>query len=638
MFQWTKKDDLSALLLDSSTAEHQRAERVWRFVIVLGLTWLFFTCFLWVRGYAPATAVCLIASSLYLILFLTCHNHGNYRRIMNLNLTISAFGLFFVAASDPALATTMLFYPVSILVASQLLGVRAAFSWFIINVFAFGLFFLTVYGIRDFLDTWRFDEFALILGVAACVFFCCQQGEEYYRERTKNLIGVSQRLREKSEYLQELATTDALTGLMNRFCFQQKLKEKVEFATKHSKGMALFLIDMDGFKEINDTMGHPVGDAALVEIGIRLSKYFSKVADVARLGGDEFCLIHPSIENHEQAEAVAREICDRLTLRYHLEEADFPLGVSIGYALSPLDSSSDRDLLAYADTAMFHAKENRLGFACYESEMTERLVEYRSIQEKLSLALEREEFHLLYQPQVNLQSGKVIGVEALLRWRHDGETIPPFRFIHLLEKNGEIVPVSKWIIRESCRQLAAWTAAGYDVEISINVSAVQFNDPDFYRSITEPIEEFGVDARMLDFEITEGLLIDDVEQAVAKLKQIKETGASISIDDFGTGYSSLAYLRQFPLDRLKIDRAFIKDIPDSDDGVIASSIIVLAKSLGLKVLAEGVETDEHLNFLLNHDCDEYQGYYRSRPVGPDEVVALFTPVDQGHLTEVASSV
>ena len=636
MFNWTKKDDLSALLLDSSTAEHQRAERVWRFVIVLGMTWLFFTCFLWVRGYDQATSVCLIASSLYLTLFLSCRNHENYRRIMNLNLTISAFGLFFVSVSDPALATTMLFYPVSILVASQLLGVRAAFSWFVINVFAFAIFFLTMYGKHDFLDTWRFDQFALILGVAACVFFCCQQGEEYYRERTKNLIGVSQRLREKSEYLQELATTDALTGLMNRFCFQQKLKEKVEYASTHSNGMALFLIDMDGFKEINDTMGHPVGDAALVEIADRLNQRFSGVSDVARLGGDEFCLIHPNINTREEAVEVARQTCDLLTQRYHLEEADFPLGVSIGFALSPTDSVSDRDLLAYADTAMFHAKENRLGYACYEPEMTERLVEYRSIQEKLSLALEREEFHLLYQPQVNIQTGKVIGVEALLRWRHDGETIPPFRFIHLLEKNGEIVPVSKWIIRESCRQLAIWTSEGYDVEISINVSAVQFNDPDFYRSITDPIQEFGVDAKMLDFEITEGLLIDDVQLAVAKLNQIKETGASISIDDFGTGYSSLAYLRQFPLDRLKIDRAFIKDIPESDDGVIASSIIVLAKSLGLKVLAEGVETDEHLQFLVEHDCDEYQGYYRSRPVGPEEVVAHFTKVDLPQVTDVVS--
>jgi EAL domain-containing protein (putative c-di-GMP-specific phosphodiesterase class I) len=312
-----------------------------------------------------------------------------------------------------------------------------------------------------------------------------------------------------------------------------------------------------------------------------------------------------------------------LTRRYMLEEAEFPLGASVGYALCPDHAATDGDLLAYADTAMFHAKENRLGQICYETAMTDRLVEYRTVQEKLSVALERNEFFLVYQPQVCFRTSRVIGVEALLRWRHNGEVIPPYRFIPLLEKSHEIVTVSKWIIRESCRQLAAWTAEGYDIEISINISALQFQDSDFCPSVIAAIEEFGIDPERLDFEITEGLLINDVQQAVDRLQEIKRMGISISIDDFGTGYSSLAYLRQFPLDRLKIDRAFIKDIPDQDDGVIAASIIVLAKSLGLKVLAEGVETDAHMRFLRAHDCDEYQGFYLSRPVAAEEVVKHF---------------
>ena len=624
MFSWTQKtNELNALFVDSTDAEELRAQRVWRLVIVLWLTWMFFTCFLWYRGYPVAAQVCIADSVLHLVILLACWNLKNYGLIMNLNLIASAFGLFFVSVSDPAMSGTMLFFPVSILVASQLLGVRAAFYWLIVNFVAFIIFFATMYGLHGSFATSRFDELVLFLGVAVCVFFCCQQGEEYYQERTKNLINLSENLQEKSETLRELATTDALTGLINRFQFQKRLKETVSYASTESERMALFLVDMDGFKEINDTLGHPVGDDALVEIASRLSNEFGDRSDVARLGGDEFCIIYPKIRDQDHAASIAGNICEFLTQRYVLDEAEFPLGASVGFSLCPDHTESDQELLSYADTAMFYAKDNRLGYACYESDMTDRLVEYRTTQEQLSHALEREEFFLVYQPQVNLRTGEVIAVEALLRWHHDGEVIPPYRFIHLLEQSREIIPVSKWVVHESCRQLATWTAEGYDVGISINVSAVQFNDVDFCQSVANSIREFGVDATKLDCEITEGLLIDDVQQAVATLNQIKEMGISISIDDFGTGYSSLSYLRQFPIDRLKIDRAFIKDIPDSDDGLIAASIIVLAKALELKVLAEGAETDAHIEFLKSHDCDEFQGYYLSRPVTAEEVVALF---------------
>jgi diguanylate cyclase (GGDEF)-like protein len=461
------------------------------------------------------------------------------------------------------------------------------------------------------------------MGVAGCFYFCCQQGEEYYRQRTTSLIRLSQNLQVESNRLHELATTDSLTGLGNRFQFHASLKEAVEHAAAQSKRFALFMIDMDGFKEINDTLGHPVGDKALIEIGARLRDEFSHCATVARLGGDEFCIIYPAIHDDSQAGLIAEIVCKLLTRRYLMPEAEFMLGTSVGYSLYPAHATTDMELLAYADTAMFHAKENQLGHASYQREMTERLVEYRTVQEKLSRALERDEFFLVYQPQADLNSGEVIGVEALLRWRHNAEVIPPLRFIHLLEKNREIVPVSQWIIREACRQLAAWNLEGHDIEVSINVSAIQFAEPNFYQSIADPIREFGIDPSKLDFEITEGLLIEDIKSTAFKLKQIKELGVSISIDDFGTGYSSLAYLRQFPIDRLKIDRAFIKDIPQADDGVIASSIIVLAKSLDLKVIAEGVETDAHLQFLKLHDCDQYQGYYLSPPVSPAEVCNFF---------------
>lgn len=624
MVNWSKKPkSVDDLFVESTIPDQLRARQVWRFVVVLWLTWIFFAVFLWQRGYQPASQICLAESLLILVIILCCRKYNDYRQIMNLNLAASAVGLLAVSLSHRSMAGTMLFYPVSILVASQLFGVRAAFSWLIINLLAFPAYSLNAYGLMDLITTTKFDELVLIIGVAGCIYFCCQQGEEYYRQRTEKLIQLSQNLQVKSDRLQVLATTDSLTGLTNRFRFQESLQEAVEDAALNSKHFALFVIDMDGFKEINDTLGHPVGDEVLVEIGARLNREFNQRASISRLGGDEFCIIYPNIHSDAEADSVAQSVCKLLTHRFVLQDAEFPLGASVGYSIFPDHATTDKDLLAFADTAMFHAKENRLGYSSYKREMTERLVEYRSVQEKLSLALERNEFFLVYQPQVDMHSGDVIGVEALLRWRHNVEVIPPLRFIHLLEKSREIIPVSKWIIREACRQLSEWNQQGYNVEISINVSAMQFADPDFYQSIINPIQEFGLNPKMLDFEITEGLLIDNIEETVFKLKQIRELGASISVDDFGTGYSSLAYLRQLPIDRLKIDRAFVKDIPETDDGVIATSIIVLAKSLGMKVIAEGVETEQQLKFLKFHDCDQYQGYYLSPPVSAEKVSKFF---------------
>ena len=617
----------SDIFVDSTDPQELRARRVWRFVIVLWLTWVFFACFLWYRGYEAATRICVAEAVCLALMNGWCRRQTDFRHIMNLNLAASACGLFAVSLSNPAMAATMLFYPVSILVSSQLFGVRAAFSWFLITLLAFCAFFLSAYGLGVAFGSPRFDELVLLLGVAGCVYFCCHQGEAFYRQRTTSLIQLSTNLQAKSEHLEKLANTDALTGLTNRFRFQQSLKETVDKAAVDQRRFALFLIDMDGFKEINDTLGHPIGDEALIEIGARLRREFDGRASVSRLGGDEFCVIYEDIGDGDQAQAIGMQVCRLLTHRYVLEDAEFPLGASVGYAIYPDHATNDKDLLAYADTAMFHAKENQLGCASYQREMTDRLIEYRSVQEKLSRALERNEFFLVYQPQVDLATGDVIGVEALLRWRHNVEVIPPFRFIHLLEKSREIIPVSNWLIREGCRQLAQWNQAGYDVELSLNVSAIQFADPLFVNSVAAPIEEFGIDPSKLDLEITEGLLIDDIPQTVSKLRQIKQLGVNISIDDFGTGYSSLAYLRQFPIDRLKIDRAFIKDIPESDDGVIASSIIVLAKALGLSVIAEGVETENHLQFLRHHACDQYQGFYCSPPLPADEV-ALFFPARQ----------
>ena len=625
MVDWiaiSKKE--SEVFVESTSVEELRARRVWKFLLVTWLTWMVNGIFLWCRGYHVAAAVCLIDFLAHLAIVVSFWNHTKHHRIMHLNLAVSGIGLFCVSISDPAVALTILYCPISIVVASQVVGVRAAFYWLVVNLLALVLFYTMAYGMYNTFYTSRLDEFVLVVGIAICTFFCCQQGEQYYQLRIRNLIKLSQDLEERSEMLRHLATTDALTGLINRFQFQETLRERVAHARAESEPMALFLLDMDGFKEINDTLGHPLGDKTLVEIASRLSAAFADRCDVVRLGGDEFCIIYPQLRDREQAESIAADICEVLARRYALDEAEFALGVSVGYALCPEHAETDNELLAFADTAMFHAKEHRLGHACYEAEMTNHLVEYRKTQEHLSRALERNEFFLLYQPQVDVQAEEVTGVEALLRWRHDGELIPPQRFIQLLEESQEIIPVGKWIVHEACRQLAEWTNAGYDIKVSVNISTVQFKDEDFCRSIADSIEEWGVDPGRLDLEVTEGLLIDDIEQAVTRLNIIKEMGVSISIDDFGTGYSSFAYLRQLPLDRLKIDRAFIQDIPEADDGQIASTVIMLAKVLGLKVLAEGVETAAQLAFLKERDCDEYQGFYLSRPVSAAQVVEHFS--------------
>lgn len=623
MNDWGKPTDCKDLFVESTSIEELRARRVWRFMAVILLTWIFFAAYLWIRSYTVAANVC-IANSLTIGLFdIIARRSRGYRVIMNLNLAASAVGLFAVAISDPALHGTMLFYPVSIVVASQLLGVRSAAYWLVINLAAMGMFFVCVHGFESALHSSKLDELVLLLGVALCVFFCCQQGEQYYQRRTKSLISLSENLEEKSQRLETLATTDAVTGLMNRFQFQERLAELVREATSNQTSIAVFVIDMDGFKEVNDTFGHPVGDQALVAIAQALDAQFGSIAEVARFGGDEFCIIVDHITDDLLLEEFAAEISRTIVKRYVLEEVEVTLGASVGYCRCPEQATTAEDVLSFADTAMFHAKANGMGYINYHPAMTKDLVQYRKLQDKLAYALERDQFFLVYQPQINLRTMQITGVEALLRWSDNGTIISPFHFISALEKSREIIPVGKWIIQEACRQQAKWAAEGHDINVSLNVSPLQFNDQSFIETIQSAYDSSGVDPVKMDFEITESLLISDVDGATEVLRQIKALGSSISIDDFGTGYSSLSYLRQFPISRLKIDRAFVKDFPDADDGLVASCIIVLAKSLGLTVLAEGVETQPQLDFLKQHDCDEFQGYYCSEPRLPNDVAKLF---------------
>jgi diguanylate cyclase (GGDEF)-like protein len=607
-------------LISNSGIENMRAQRVWRMVWVQLFTWLFFAFYLYLRGrQAPALACLLESTFMFLLTRLQPICDGSrYRNVLNASLIASGTGVLFVSLNDPILAHTMFFFPVSVLFSSMLIGVRAAFGWMLVGFVAHFAYYLTTYGPVN-LWLYRIDELTVNCGVIACWFFCCQQGDAFYRERTKNLKDLSSSLRTKSIRLEKLATTDSLTGLFNRHQFQVNLEELITASRLGAQQVALVVIDMNGFKQINDTQGHLVGDQSLVMVANRLREHFPD-ADIARMGGDEFCLIFSDVSGLAEGRTLASETCEMLKGRYSInDEFDFPLSASVGVALYPLHSDNSTDLFAYADTAMYIAKAANSGFAVYEPGMTEKLVGELELLEKLRMALDRQEFSLLYQPQVCLNSNSIIGVEALIRWQHGGEVISPNEFIPLLEKSGLIVDVGRWIIRESCRQLRQWQDAGIALDVSINLSALQFNDPGFDQTIEQPIREFGLSADRLDFEITESLLITDVNLAVDRLNRIKELGASISIDDFGTGYSSLAYLRQFPIDRLKIDRAFVKDIPDRDDGVIATSVVALAKAIGLRVLAEGVETPEQVAFLKEYDCDEYQGYFFSRPISAKQI-------------------
>ena len=612
-----------------SSVDGFRAQSVWLLGHVCYLIWGFFCIFLLANGYVESGIVCAVELLVYTALFLTFRKSDDYLHIMNLILTCSAIGLLAVACSHPKLNLTFFFIPISILISSMLFGFRQAFCWLVISLATILVCFLTIHGIQETWNT-KIVELILAFGVPVCIFLCCQQAESFFQQKFDRMIEFSKTLQRRSERLSILATTDSLTKLPNRYQFKIHLDECVKNA-KNGQPFVLFLIDMDGFKEINDTMGHAVGDEVLVEIGRRLEQNFSSMAMVARLGGDEFCVLVEDISHQAAAEAFANRLVDVLTKRYFLGENEFTLGTSVGFAICPQHSDTSKHILAYADTAMYHAKHHQLPVACYRRQMTRQLLENREMNEQLANAIERNEFYLVYQPQFEITTGEMVGVEALLRWKNRGRLVPVSQFIGLLEKSGQILHVSNWIIRTACRQLAEWRTAGLELKVAINISAVQFEDPAFFENIIDPIREFQIAPQNIELEITEGLLIHNVSNVVKKLQQLKAFGLSISIDDFGTGYSSLAYLRQFPIDRLKIDRVFVKDIPDADDGLIASSIIVLGQALGLKVLAEGVETQEQLNVLKQHGCEECQGFLFSRPCSPEQILQLAGQRLGGHV-------
>ncbi len=442
------------------------------------------------------------------------------------------------------------------------------------------------------------------------------------------------RLKQSQEQLEHLARHDALTGLPNRLLLLSRLEHAVERLKRHRGLGAVLFMDLDRFKVVNDSLGHPAGDELLKAVADRLRRRLRDSDTLARLGGDEFVAVLEDLTSAEQAGAVAQSLIERLSEPFHIAGGrEVYVGLSVGVSLFPLDGQNAQSLIQEADTALYAAKEGGRGtYRFYRAELTEAANTRLATEARLRRALEHGHMVLHYQPLVAIADGRVIGVEALVRWQEPaGELIPPDRFIPFAEETGLIVPLGDWVLREACRQAQAWRTAGLPVDrIAVNLASRQFELPDIAERIEAVLAETGLPSRCLELEITESALMHHGDETLGKLKALKALGVRLVVDDFGTGYSSLAYLKRFPIDKLKIDKSFVDNIPnDAADMQIAAVVIDLARNLGLEALAEGVETPEQLAFLRQRGCDTVQGYLFAKPLPAAELAAWLRAGNEG---------
>ncbi|MFH0809480.1 MAG: EAL domain-containing protein [Pseudomonadota bacterium] len=432
--------------------------------------------------------------------------------------------------------------------------------------------------------------------------------------------------KEQEAKIAQLANQDPLTGLPNRGVFNDRVRQAMLRAKRHDRRVSILFIDLDRFKDINDVLGHETGDLLLKFVAERLRRSLRESDTVARLGGDEFTISLDEMQSPNNALIVARRILEELTEPFVLKGQEIVITASIGIATHPTDGDDVVTLVKNAETAMYQAKEaGRNVFAIYQPAMSRKALENMAVESSLRKALEREEFVLYYQPQVDLTSGKLMGVEALIRWIHPEKgMIPPLKFIPLAEENGLILPIGEWVLRTACLQNAAWLKAGLrPIRMAVNISGRQLQCPGFVGTVNSALAASGLPPQYLELELTESTLMHQADFIIEALKELKAQGTHLSIDDFGTGFSSLSCLKRFPIDLVKIARNFIFDIiDDPEDAAITQAIIAMGHSLKMKVIAEGVETDEQLDFLIREGCDHIQGYWAARPMPAQELKSL----------------
>jgi diguanylate cyclase (GGDEF)-like protein/PAS domain S-box-containing protein len=439
--------------------------------------------------------------------------------------------------------------------------------------------------------------------------------------------------------MSHMAQHDILTNLPNRTLLQDRLTQVIATASRNDSRIAVLFLDLDGFKHINDSLGHATGDKLLQSVARRLLAAVRTSDTVSRLGGDEFVILLSEVAHAGDAGVKAGKILSALGAPFEIEQNSLRITASIGVTTYPEDGQSAEMLMRNADLAMYLAKEKgRSNYQFFERGMNVRAVERQSIEGDLRLAVERDDFVLHYQPKIDLKTGEITGVEALIRWQHrERGLVGPLQFISVAESCGLMLPIGKWVLREACRQAKAWQDAGLPaIEMAVNVSSVEFRNDQFLEGISTILKETGLEPRYLELELTESVLMQHAEFSVPVLQTLKAMGVRLAIDDFGTGYSSLSYLRQFPIDTLKVDQSFIHEInADTDEGTIISAVINMGGRMKHRVIAEGVETAEQLAFLRAHGCDEGQGYYFSRPIPVTETAKLLelgmhrTFIDEG---------
>lgn len=426
-------------------------------------------------------------------------------------------------------------------------------------------------------------------------------------------------------HLDYLAHIDPVTSLPNRHAFNERLSSALVRVDQFGGNVGLLLLDLDNFKIVNDTLGHQCGDQLLKQAAQRLLETLRSGDAICRIGGDEFAVILES-GGMARSDNVAAKVLDALIAPFEIDVHEIYVTASVGISIYPDDAPDMETLTRNADTAMYQAKgKGKNAYEKFHPELDQRVQKRLSVETKLRKALERGELQLYYQPQVDLKDGRLVGFETLLRWNHpELGVVSPAEFIPVAEESGLIVQIGRWAIRTACKQVAAWREAGLgDVHVSVNLSARQTKDAYLVHDIVSSLREAGMRPSQLELEITETVLMENVHANVELLNRLQTAGIRLAIDDFGTGYSSMAYLKRFPIDQVKIDRTFVRDIPgDGDDEAITTAIIAMAHSLGLSVVAEGVETEAQLQFLRDAGCDIMQGYYFAEPKPPEQVEAL----------------